>query len=117
MMRTCLVLLLCTVSSAFVQQAARSSSFSQPTKLPACRIAAVRNKQPALHMITQNHFRDISKQAYVSEQQQFNFTYSAPAERRILADERNKQYKGPPMKLLLLGKPCSGKGYVLTTST
>jgi hypothetical protein len=88
-MHTCLLLALCAVSSAFVQQAARSDSFSQRTKLPRCsRItAAVRNKPPLRMVAQQNHFRDISKQAYVSEQQQFNFTYSAPPERRRLADE------------------------------
>jgi hypothetical protein len=88
-LHSCLLLALCAVSSAFVQQAARSDSFSQQTKVPRCtRIAAAaRNKQPLRMVAQQNHFRDISKQAYVSEQQQFNFTYSAPPERRRLADQ------------------------------
>ncbi|KAG5190944.1 adenylate kinase family protein [Tribonema minus] len=57
-------------------------------------------------------YRDVVTPAYTSETDTYVFQYSPPEHRRVVSEARHQNYKGPPMKILLLGKPCSGKGTI-----
>eukprot|EP00611_Tribonema_gayanum_P019269 TRINITY_DN3302_c0_g2_i1.p1 TRINITY_DN3302_c0_g2~~TRINITY_DN3302_c0_g2_i1.p1 ORF type:complete len:711 (+),score=209.74 TRINITY_DN3302_c0_g2_i1:2723-4855(+) len=57
-------------------------------------------------------YRDVVTPAYTSETDTYVFQYSPPEHRRAVSEARHQNYKGPPMKILLLGKPCSGKGTI-----
>ena len=99
------------VSTAAQRTAAQRTAAQRTATL---RLAALEEQADELQLAGARYARSVSKSAYTSEDRQWpDFTYAPPSERREVVRQRAAKLGTlPPMHIMLLGGPATGKGTI-----